>query len=226
MSKRMTLRPAGFVMLIALGSTSIACMAQEEDIAAAQTAALTIIREEGPKPGVLLTQNGVPPKVGKLEVTYGGSGCPQGTLNHSFRDGQLLARFEAYRVFTDERRRSCTLSLDLEIPDGWQYAVLEEGTRGFADLRSNVVGLQRIAHYVTGEATEEATLKGLAGAYRGGFTSSTSFADGSTAWTPCEQARNLNVQTELRFDRADASRRTGRMDLDTLKVRFQFRRCR
>jgi hypothetical protein len=110
-------------------------------------------------------------------ITYGGTGCPQGTLSSFISaDRQTFVKFRtftaiiadlfvSYRftlIFDEyvasigpgvpitENRKNCQLDIDLQYPSGFQYSVFNADYRGYAALDANVTGTQQSTYYFSG----------------------------------------------------------------------------
>ena len=110
-------------------------------------------------------------------ITYGGTGCPQGSLSsfisadrQTFVHVETLIRtiadlYMSYRftlifdnyvasigpgVAITESRKNCQLDIDLQYPSGFQYSVFNADYRGYAALDANVTGTQQSTYYFSG----------------------------------------------------------------------------
>ena len=91
-------------------------------------------------------------------VTYGGSGCPQGSV------GQFLSAdattvtliFDSYvaslgpSIAVAENRKNCQINFDLLYPGGFQYSVFTADYRGYANLDKGVTGQVKSTYYFSG----------------------------------------------------------------------------
>jgi hypothetical protein len=127
-------------------------------------------------------------------------------------------------------RKNCFVSLSIDRPEGFTYAVVAGRHRGFASLPDGATGLQRWSHYFQGSPTTRIIDHPFTGPYRAYWQTSDRLTADQLLWAPCDSERNLNVNTELRVtagepgtaslmapdwtdDRVDAS------------YRFAWRRC-
>lgn len=110
-------------------------------------------------------------------ITYGGTGCPQGSLSSFISaDRQTFVNawtftavvadlYVPYRftlifdeyvasigpgVAITENRKNCQLDIDLQYPSGFQYSVFNADYRGYAALDANVTGTQQSTYYFSG----------------------------------------------------------------------------
>jgi hypothetical protein len=49
-----------------------------------------------------------------------------------------------------EKRKFCTLTVELDFPEGFSFSVADVDFRGFADLGAGIVGTQRASYYFAG----------------------------------------------------------------------------
>jgi Domain of unknown function (DUF4360) len=92
------------------------------------------------------------------EITYGGTGCPQGSLSTAISpDGQAVTvTFDEYyaEVGPDTQpvvRQFCNLNLPMNIPSGWQYSLVELDYRGYLFLDPRVEARQTSEYYFQGQ---------------------------------------------------------------------------
>jgi hypothetical protein len=87
-------------------------------------------------------------------MSYGGSGCPQGSVGQSMssdRDeftlifDQLVAS-SGPGVPAAESRKSCEVTLNLHAPDGWSFAIVGVEARGYVQAPAGVTATARISY--------------------------------------------------------------------------------
>jgi hypothetical protein len=93
------------------------------------------------------------------KVAYGGSGCPQGSINVDFTDSRVLPIYFG-NDFTASvgpngdpanSRKNCQINLDLQFSPGFQYTVLSADYSGYADIDAGVKGIVRANYYFSGQ---------------------------------------------------------------------------
>jgi hypothetical protein len=172
-------------------------------------------------------------------ATSNGSGCRGGTAEVIVLPGNAgftVTYHSEYLAHAGlgadpiDFRKNCLVSLSIDRPDGYTYAVVAARHRGFASLPSGASGLQRWSHYFQGTSPTRIVDHRFTGPYRAHWQTSDRLAPDQLLWAPCDAERNLNVNTELRVtagspgsvslmapdwsdDRVDAS------------YRFVWRRC-
>ncbi len=96
-----------------------------------------------------------PPPAGSIaSISYGGSGCPQGSIGQSISSDRqsftlIFDRFIASTgpsVPVTESRKSCLIDIDLTLPEGFAWSFTMDH-RGYAQLASGVVAAQDATYY-------------------------------------------------------------------------------
>lgn len=109
-------------------------------------------------------QSSVPPnsQVEIIEVTYGGTGCPENTAQGLISEDRstITLSFDAYTVQSGQnvpatdRRKFCQLQMKLRYPGGFQYSLLGADFRGYASLEAGVNGTALSTYYFSGQPNE------------------------------------------------------------------------
>ncbi|KAF2201630.1 hypothetical protein GQ43DRAFT_415408 [Delitschia confertaspora ATCC 74209] len=163
-------------------------------------------------------------RVGK--VAYGGSGCPQGTLNVDISsDGRILpihfgkefAASVGPNSDPADSRKNCQLNFDLQFSPGYQYTVLSTDYTGFADLNSGVKGKVKSTYYFSGEQDQATAGFTLNGPFTGQYTKHDDVA--LAVWSPCGSSSLLNVNTEVALTPLTA-KDTGLLTTDKASAKF------
>jgi hypothetical protein len=95
-------------------------------------------------------------------VTYGGTGCPQGTVSSQFSDDRttMTLIFDSYiasigpSIAVTEQRKNCQLNVHLTYPGGFQYSVLSADYRGYAAIQKGVTGTLKSTYYFSGQTDQ------------------------------------------------------------------------
>lgn len=228
------------------------CMGSAEDVAASQEGLQVARTVDGHRDIFIGTPiDAFPPgspeaaQVYVERITAGGTGCPGGTdpVNGTMRYDLSDSR-DAFTMIFDqyvaeagpgisfrEGRKTCTINLDLHMPQGWSYSIASVDYRGFAELEDGVRGEQAATYYFQGERLQARVSTPVVGPYYDNYLVSDRVGFESTVWSPCGDTRSANIITELRIDRRSNRRGYGLMTVDTVdgtvetKLHFQFRRC-
>ncbi|MBG1241654.1 DUF4360 domain-containing protein [Nostoc sp. NZL] len=93
-------------------------------------------------------------KVEILGAEYGGNGCPEGSASVGVSpDGQELSilfdKFIALGNKTAERRKSCNLSIPIQVPQGFQISLYDADYRGY--VAPATIGRLRAEYFFAGQ---------------------------------------------------------------------------
>ncbi|TMQ92951.1 DUF4360 domain-containing protein [Actinomadura soli] len=137
-----------------------------------------------------------------------GSGCRPGTA-----EAVLSADREtftiAYSGFTarvggasapTDARKVCQISLKVNVPPRFTYAISEVQYRLGADLQPGAKAAQRSGHHLQGGPPATITTVNLAGPQNDDFQVVVRTPVERLVWKPCDLERDLGVNTELRAD--------------------------
>jgi hypothetical protein len=109
-------------------------------------------------------QSSAPPnsQVEIQNVTYGGTGCPENTVQGLLSDDRktITLSFDAYTVQSgpnipaNDRRKFCQLQMKLKYPGGFQYSIFGADYRGYASLETGVTGTAQSTYYFSGQQNQ------------------------------------------------------------------------
>ncbi|MGP3971133.1 DUF4360 domain-containing protein [Streptomyces sp. 6N223] len=145
-------------------------------------------------------------------VSVNGSGCPAGTVKVGMASGGstltiVYSDFLAWAgpgAAPEDIRKNCAIGLQVDAPAGYTYAIRGLDYDGFAHLENGAVGLQQAQYYFQGSTDGTEVEHDFSGPYDGSLSSSDDIPQEDLVWAPCDQTRNLNVNTELRVDPASS----------------------
>lgn len=151
--------------------------------------------------------------------TVNGSGCPAGTARVSSAPDNtaFTVSYSDYFVLAGagskptEARKNCQLSLRVQIPQGFTFAVAQVDLEGFAYLQREASGSQHSHYYFMGTSPTAQVSHEFTGPYSAAWRTSDRAA--ALVYAPCGQERNLNINTELRV--AGTGSGTSFMTMDT-----------
>ncbi|RYZ60248.1 MAG: DUF4360 domain-containing protein [Proteobacteria bacterium] len=142
-----------------------------------------------------------------------GDGCPSDSTAINISEDKkaftiTFSQFQAsLEAGTKKSEIACRLSLSLEVPVGWQYAVASFNYRGFLALDEGVEALHSTRYFFTG--------KGKGGGFRhrevGEISKDFVYSDKvdiltavlSREWSACTGSRDLNIDTAIRLRNTD-----------------------
>lgn len=144
-----------------------------------------------------------------MEVaSINGSGCPEGTAavavsedNKAFTVtySDYLAQAGKGTGATDSRK-NCQVNLNVNVPQGFTYAVVGTDHRGYGSIQNGATASQRASYYFQGSSQTVRTSKNFTGPFEENWQVSDEVGVASLVWAPCGEKRNFNINTELRVD--------------------------
>ena len=169
-------------------------------------------------------------------LTVNGSGCPDGTATvtplagntgFSIAYSDYVASVSGSATPTDFRK-NCQISLVIQAPQGFSYAIAKADYSGTARLAEGATGLERANYYFQGSAADSWSDHQFTGPLYGGWQVSDTAAE--LLYSPCGTARVLNVNTELRVDDGASSttsslRMTSSSGDITTVYHFSWKQC-
>ncbi|MEU6153560.1 DUF4360 domain-containing protein [Actinosynnema sp. NPDC047251] len=149
----------------------------------------------------------MPDTPGRVEVVaVNGSGCPSGTAEASEHGGTFSVTYDAFVARAGggadpvDARKNCHLGIRADLPPGYTYGLARTSYTGYAHLEAGATALNQISFYFQG-STASTT---LGFPYRGPMSEQWRSvyrpAEGEIDYSPCGDARILNINAELRVD--------------------------
>jgi len=180
-----------------------------------------------------------PSQVYVQSITYGGSGCPQGSVATSISDDAqtftlIFDQFIASvgpKVPLTESRKNCQLNINLHIPSGWQYSIATADYRGFVQLDPKLVATQKSIYYFQGEVAQVSAGTDFTGPANKDYLVHDEIPFESTVWSPCGVIRPINANTQIRIDTTKNPNGSGQMTTDSIdgkvthKLGFTWMKC-
>lgn len=136
------------------------------------------------------------------EAAYGGTGCPAGSASVTLSPDQtaLSILFDNYVAEAGSGRRvdrkSCNISVPVQVPQGYSVAVFQVDYRGFNSIPRG--GQSRFdAEYFWAGARGPRVSRTFVGPVSDMYTISDGLIANSLVWTPCGASVNLRVNTSM-----------------------------
>lgn len=136
------------------------------------------------------------------EAAYGGTGCPAGTASVTLSPDQtaLSILFDSYVAEASGGRRvdrkSCNISIPVQVPQGYSVAVFQVDYRGFNSIPRG--GQSRFdAEYFWAGARGPRVSRTFVGPVNDMYTISDGLVANTLVWTPCGASVNLRVNTSM-----------------------------
>jgi hypothetical protein len=162
--------------------------------------------ERAPDPSASAAAGTPSPPPGKVRVaTAAGSGCPAGTYavvadrgNSSFTVtyDTFVAQAGAGAQPTDARR-NCQLSLVVDAPEGYTFALASAPVHGEAHLAPGATGSVGIHAYFQGMSQTVTVVQRFSGPLTSAWDLAGDVAPADQVFRPCGERRNLNLNVEV-----------------------------
>ena len=158
-------------------------------------------------------------------VAANGSGCPLGTADVIVSPDNK-AFTVTYSEFTAQVgmgakpldfRKNCQLALNVDVPQGYTYAIARTEYRGFARLEKGASATQSSFYYFQGEAQTHRLRHQFTGPIDGDWQRTDAIGVSSLSFLPCGEQRYLNVNNELRVNAgwSDRKKTTSFLTMDS-----------
>ncbi|MBV2168439.1 MAG: DUF4360 domain-containing protein [Bdellovibrio sp.] len=170
------------------------------------------------------------------QPAYGGTGCPAGSASVTLSPDQqaLSILFDNYVAEAGGGRRvdrkSCNISVPVEVPSGYSVAVFQVDYRGFNSVPRGA--LSRFdAEYFWAGARGPRISRTFAGPLSDVYTVTDNLIASTMVWTPCGASVNLRVNTSMMAQTNTRNEQTlatvDSADISSgLVYHLQWRRCR
>jgi len=180
--------------------------------------------DAGPDPGSIHIKS----------ITYGGSGCPQGSAAIQLSGGgaNVTMAFERFVASTGpgipmtERRKNCQLNVNIRHPTGFQYSILSIDYSGYAEISDGNTGTLRSLCYFSGSTQQTITQSVIHGPFNGDYVRRITVD--TPTWSPCGSEGALNINSALLTGN---STKSGQSIADSVGLRslqnlyLQWREC-
>lgn len=139
------------------------------------------------------------------EPAYGGPGCPAGTASVTLSPNEdaISILFDQFVVeaggVTGKRvdRKSCNLSIPVQIPQGYSVAVIQTDYRGFNLVPGNG-GMNRLdTEYFWAGIRGPRFSKAFRGPQADNYTESNGIIAETLVWTPCGASITMRVNSSI-----------------------------
>ena len=148
-------------------------------------------------------------------IAYNGSGCPIGSVaeNLSSDKQAFTLTFAEYiaeagpGLSLRDGRKNCQITLDLHVPQGWQYSVGTFDYRGFVVLDRGMQAKHTTSYYFQGQGRTGRFQNTMNGAMDEVFQFRQRVGLESFVWSSCNAERALNINTAISVRRKGGSRR-------------------
>ncbi|KAI8893233.1 hypothetical protein BC833DRAFT_636942 [Globomyces pollinis-pini] len=172
-----------------------------------------------------------PSKVTITDITYGGSGCPAGSLSGWVSDDntKLTLDFDQFVARSgtgviSDTRKNCQVSVLLNYPQGFSYSIAKIDYYGHVKLPQGLKATQKSTYYFSGESNQVSFESTFDGPVDRPYAATDFFQQ--AVWSPCgiSTRGNVNAQVRISGSPADVNSKAGEISVDqaTGKVRRVF----
>lgn len=155
-------------------------------------------------------------------VSYGGTGCPQGTLSYSYLSSskELVLNYRNFYVRSgvghgnNLDRKACAITVPVQIPSGYQIALASRST-GSVSVQTNGMATLHMETFYSGTEGISKSRVYRAGQYRVDTGQLTT----QMTWSPCSQSTNL------RMNLSAVTQQQANINLRQLRLKVLLRRC-
>ena len=174
--------------------------------------------------------NEAPPYVKIKSIAAAGSGCPLGTIaqNISADNKAFTMTFSEYiaEVYPDslpaDSRRNCSLTVDLDFPQGWTYSVVNFDYRGYVFLDDKVQAVAKAQYYFQSQEQNAEFVARIDGESDQDYHFRDSLGLDAVIWSPgCDGAeRPLNLKTQIKVNNNRNINGEGFITVDSIDGEF------
>jgi hypothetical protein len=177
-----------------------------------------------------------PSQVYVQSITYGGTGCPNGSMAHSFANDRksFTLIFDSFVASTGsgvpitESRKNCQLNVNLHLPQGWQFSIGTADYRGYVNLPAGARAEQKSVYYFAGES--QVTRKGsFVGPVAKDYLRRDELPLSTVVWSECGMVVPVNINAQVSITGAGSNSAQITTDSIDGKVRhilgLQWRTC-
>ncbi|KAH8716774.1 hypothetical protein GQ44DRAFT_624762 [Phaeosphaeriaceae sp. PMI808] len=193
--------------------------------------ALLPLAAAAPSASLPTIELGEKPPAGSVKIrgiSYGGNGCPQGTMSSQISEDRTTVTliFDSYiasigpGIALSEQRKNCQLNIDLEYPGGFQYSILSADYRGYASIQKGVKGTLKSTYYFSGQTAQSSTAYDFEGPVSGDYLKHDEADSTSVVWSPCGEKALLNINSQVRLT-SSISTATGLLTTDSTDLKFK-----
>lgn len=158
-------------------------------------------------PALASAQAPNPNEVYVQSVTYGGSGCPGGSVGNSFANDRksftlIFDSFVASQgtgVPITESRKNCQLNVNLHVPNGFQFSIGTVDYRGYVSLPAGVTARQKATYSFAGSSAQVSSGTNFTGPVSRDYLSRDEIPFSTVVWSACGAVAPVNINAEVRL---------------------------
>jgi hypothetical protein len=176
-------------------------------------------------------QQDSPSSVYLAGVTYGGTGCSEGTVTSSFDEtsSTLKLQFEEYIATTgpnrtvSDSRKSCQITIDLRYPLGWQYSYGSTEFRGKVDIPEGQQAIQQSMYYFAGNPNNAVSKVTFVGPMTKDYVALNEIDQNAMLWSDCGRVQPSSIKSVVYL--TPGSSLTGKITVDEITKKVTQEHC-
>lgn len=143
-------------------------------------------------------------------LTYNGTGCSNADATHQLFDTNNDGRYDQFAILfagyiaeqgsgipLSQRRKNCNIAVQLRVPAGLQFSIVDVRYLGFADLPKGVEGWQQSAYEFPFFSNSVTLSTRLVGPYSRSYEINDQLPLGSYVWSPCGRDAPMNIRSQV-----------------------------
>ena len=173
------------------------------------------------------------------DMTYNGSGCPIGTIANVISEDRKAFTLLFDSFFAEagpglslrDARKNCQITVDLDYPEGWTFALATFDYRGYAYMDERITATHSASYYFQGQAQTFTKSRDFVGIYEADYNFRDYVPLDALNWAPCGAKRALNVNSAIKINNRANRRGEALMTVDSIDGEFGayhglvWRRC-
>jgi hypothetical protein len=140
-------------------------------------------------------------------ISYGGTGCPQGSVGSSFANDRQSATliFDSFvassgpGVPVTESRKNCQIDVNLHVPQGFTFSTGTVDYRGYVQLPAGVSAEQKSVYYFQGEQAQNSSGTIFTGPVAKDYLASDKLPLTTFVPEECGAVRPVNINAQVRL---------------------------
>ena len=158
-------------------------------------------------PAAAQAQDPNPNEVYVQSITYGGTGCPTGSIGNSFSNDRktFTLIFDSFiassgpGVPVTENRKNCQINVNLHLPQGFSYSVANYDYRGYVGLPAGVQAEQKSTYFFQGDTKQASGGSRFTGPVNKDYLVRDTLGLAALVWSPCGRTVPLSINAQVRI---------------------------
>jgi hypothetical protein len=164
----------------------------------------------------------------KSPVGFAGTGCPAGSVYVDGANSPTMSiLFDQYDAGSDSasgqsRRASCSFSVPVRVPQGWQVSTMTADWQGYAEGRTQL----KRKYFFAGQPNVPWLTSNFNSRHGTDFLKRDNLVHSTSTWSRCGRDVNLRINSNIRANGHNSMMAIDTLDLQNkVKFHLQWRRC-